>query len=77
MPCVFCDEKFSEPRGIDRKDSRIGYTLENCQACCTFCNRFKSNLSQHTFLNHVRKISTHQDKTKLAERSVILEKGNE
>jgi|HubBroStandDraft_1064217.scaffolds.fasta_scaffold20558_4 hypothetical protein len=28
---------------LDRKDSSLGYTKENCVACCCFCNRTKGN----------------------------------
>jgi hypothetical protein len=31
--------------GIDRVDSLIGYTEENCVPCCGTCNRAKSNMS--------------------------------
>jgi hypothetical protein len=29
---------------LDRKDSKRGYSLKNCVACCTRCNRGKSDL---------------------------------
>lgn len=31
--------------GIDRIDSSIGYTFENCTPCCKFCNRAKKEYS--------------------------------
>ena len=42
--------------GIDRKDSNIGYTMENCVPCCKICNYFKLKLSVEDFLNHIKKI---------------------
>jgi hypothetical protein len=29
---------------IDRKDNDLGYTMENCVACCSRCNKGKSNI---------------------------------
>lgn len=31
--------------GIDRIDSKIGYTLENCVPCCVICNISKNDMS--------------------------------
>jgi hypothetical protein len=31
--------------GIDRIDSKIGYTLENCVPCCSICNISKNDMS--------------------------------
>lgn len=30
--------------GIDRKDSSIGYTSDNCVPCCAKCNQVKTNV---------------------------------
>ena len=35
--------------GIDRVDSSIGYTVENCVACCTKCNYAKGDMSASEF----------------------------
>lgn len=42
--------------GIDRKDSSIGYLLENCVSCCSKCNQIKMDMSETDFLSHVTKI---------------------
>lgn len=43
--CSYCSGPLPKRGyGIDRKDSRIGYVLENCVACCEHCNRKKGNL---------------------------------
>ena len=42
--------------GIDRLDSRQGYTLENCVTSCKRCNQAKNNLSVGDFLLLVEKI---------------------
>ena len=36
--------------GIDREDSKKGYTIENCVPCCKTCNFAKNNLSLEEFL---------------------------
>ena len=42
--------------GIDRIDSRWSYSLENCVPCCKMCNRWKNEMTQKEFLDHVNKI---------------------
>jgi hypothetical protein len=36
--------------GIDRKYNKIGYTLENCVACCTHCNFLKKDYDYDVFI---------------------------
>jgi len=45
--------KFS---GVDRFDSKSGYSVENCVPCCVNCNRSKSNMSFDEFKKHVQKL---------------------
>ena len=45
--------------GIDRIDSAIGYTEDNCVSCCETCNYMKRSLPQDVFLSHVRAIVKH------------------
>jgi len=40
--------------GIDRIDSDKGYSLENCNSACTFCNYAKSDLSELEFRNWLK-----------------------
>jgi len=42
--------------GIDRFNNDIGYTKENCITCCGVCNKMKSNLDIHNFIEHIQKI---------------------
>lgn len=42
--------------GIDRKDSVLGYTVENCVPCCGICNKMKSSLSISDFIEKIEKI---------------------
>ncbi len=41
--CHYCHGPLPEVRyGIDRKDSSVGYIVDNCVPCCTSCNQAKS-----------------------------------
>lgn len=66
--CFYCD---SEPlefspykskdesifvNGLDRIDSSIGYTIENCVPCCLSCNIAKSDLTKNEFFNKIKLI---------------------
>jgi 5-methylcytosine-specific restriction endonuclease McrA len=42
--------------GIDRKDPKLGYVLENCVPCCQPCNYAKYILTDVEFINKVIKI---------------------
>ena len=43
--------------GIDRVDSKVGYTLENCVPCCEAVNRMKMDLSKEEFIELCREIA--------------------
>lgn len=45
--------------GIDRIDSKTGYTKDNCVSCCRLCNTAKMDMSQSDFLEHISKIYNH------------------
>lgn len=56
--CYYCDAdltwhskstKFSKGMvtNLDRKDSSLGYSLDNCVPCCGKCNRVKTNFFSH------------------------------
>ncbi len=65
-PCSYCGSPPSQLygrkgrqcryNGIDRIDSRCGYTLENAQACCGICNRAKSNLTEQQFAEWIGRL---------------------
>ncbi len=42
--------------GVDRVNSKIGYTLDNCVPCCYDCNMAKAERSKEEFIIHCRKI---------------------
>lgn len=73
QPCTYCQAEPREYKarlkrgkgrqvsatmnGIDRIDSNKGYTLDNCIACCTTCNRMKLDLPIADFIKQCTKIS--------------------
>lgn len=42
--------------GIDRKDSSLGYTDENCVSCCLTCNIMKNTLNEDNFIEKIKNI---------------------
>ncbi len=42
--------------GIDRIDSKLDYTLDNCVPCCKTCNYLKKDLTFEEFKSHTNKI---------------------
>lgn len=68
--CCYCDSKPTPTKkskkskgvficnGIDRIDSTIGYTKENCVPCCKRCNWMKSDMNVSDFIEHCNKITT-------------------
>lgn len=56
--CVYCGS--SSKIGIDRKDSSLGYTEENCQPCCSYCNTMKWDKDEEEFLRHVLQVYRHR-----------------
>lgn len=67
--CVYCGGEPTETlwsgyrvpwfaNGVDRIDSSKGYSLDNCQSCCSICNRLKSDLTEKDFLRHIKRIFT-------------------
>ncbi len=43
--------------GIDRKDSGVGYIVENCVTACKTCNWMKSDMQTEDFIAHVKDIA--------------------
>ena len=57
-PCVYCKHMDLEVRvnGIDRLDSNVCYTTENCRPCCKDCNYMKGTYDPRTFIERAKKI---------------------
>lgn len=85
QPCYLCG-KISIPsghsNGIDRYDSGIGYTIQNCRPCCGNCNYMKFDSLYDTFIskllqiyenNHVKELSQESLKEKSDKMSLITE----
>lgn len=56
QPCNYCGEFIKEYNGIDRINSSIGYTLDNCVSCCEICNKMKLDYNIDFWLEHMNKI---------------------
>lgn len=52
----FCSYTYN---GIDRKNSALGYTIENCVPCCGTHNKMKSDMSVEKFLAEIEKVHRH------------------
>jgi len=60
QPCYYCGEsKEGEVIGVDRLDSLMKYTINNCVPCCKTCNFMKGTLSMSRFIQHSHKIAKH------------------
>ena len=57
--------------GIDRIDSTRGYIRGNCVPCCSTCNRMKLDMTQSSWIEHMRRILALWD-----ERSTTIPKGS-
>lgn len=53
--CRYCGSK--DNLGMDRVNSKKGYTIDNVVSCCPVCNIMKGIRSEEFFINHIRKIS--------------------
>lgn len=90
--CFYCGEEpvesqFSKSRnrtdikylhnGVDRLDSSIGYTINNCVPCCIMCNLMKNKFTFVDFLNKIKQIHAYkQCSTTMPEGSTLQAKGS-
>ncbi len=56
--CHYCGKRnlYKGFNGIDRVDSSLPHIPGNCVSCCWPCNRMKSTMEVHDFLNQVKYI---------------------
>ena len=57
LPCYYCG--IIQPKGfngIDRLDSTIGYSLDNCKSCCEMCNMMKGSSGPIIFIHRTEHI---------------------
>lgn len=55
----WADSGWIKVNGIDRIDSKHGYTLENCVPCCKTCNFAKNDLTIDEFNAWIKRIINH------------------
>jgi hypothetical protein len=67
-PCEYCGlpsrlvvfyGKGAYINGIDRTDSKVGYTVDNCVPCCNICNFAKKDLSLEQFKKWIVRLVEH------------------
>jgi hypothetical protein len=54
---------YSVFHGLDRVDSKCGYSPDNLVTCCFDCNRMKSDFTLEFFIEHIERIFKHGEKT--------------
>ncbi len=72
------NQKHLDTNGIDRIDSNLGYTMDNCVSCCSKCNLMKNVTSKEDFLNQIDKIYnfTRKGSTTIPKGSTLQAKGS-
>lgn len=57
--CFYCGKVRTKNHrnGIDRKDNNVGYTLDNCVACCGQCNQMKCQLTDADYIECCKRTS--------------------
>jgi hypothetical protein len=63
-PCTYCGYAPGATKGgIDRVDSKGGYTPDNVAPCCWPCNLMKNSMRLDLWLAHLRRIVRHASAT--------------
>ena len=57
-PCYYCGN-IIKTIGLDKVDSKKGYTLDNIVSCCIVCNRMKRVSSKEDFIEQCKRIIEH------------------
>lgn len=58
-PCAYCG--LTPAKGVDRRNNKIGYLLENCTPCCKDCNLAKRDMSEKDFFAWLHRLAQHQE----------------
>ena len=45
--------------GVDRQDSKLGYTIDNSVPCCKYCNFAKHTMTEADFYRWIKKVYEH------------------
>lgn len=75
--CYYCN--CEKAMGIDRLDSKKGYTKENCVACCKICNIMKNKFPIDLFIDKINKIYNNfhnESSTTISKESTLQANGN-
>jgi len=57
------DHYIIQRTGVDRIDSSLGYSLDNCVPCCKNCNLSKRALSVEEWKNWIRRVYVNLERT--------------
>jgi len=66
QPCKYCGDNTDIKRsgkfgvranGVDRMDSALGYSFDNCVPCCEMCNYMKRIHTPNEFIRHAKRIA--------------------
>lgn len=52
--CHYCGESDWKKLGVDRKDSSLPHTAENCVPCCKHCNDMKGDMSYDDYIEKIK-----------------------
>lgn len=61
--CYYCGKENTNTHhnGVDRIDSNLGYSIDNCVSCCGECNYMKGKLTDKDFIEQCQIIATIHD----------------
>lgn len=62
QPCHYCGSVEDAQRGVDRIDSALGYTVDNCVPCCWYCNCAKGEMTTEQYLAFISRVYTFQNR---------------
>lgn len=57
LPCFYCGNLI-DGIGLDRRESSLGYILENIDSCCSRCNYAKQSQTQEQFIQMCQMVSS-------------------
>ncbi|KAA6389286.1 MAG: hypothetical protein EZS28_015189 [Streblomastix strix] len=82
--CAICGDKFTMDNKptLDRIDNKLPHTKTNCQPCCIYCNRYKSDrdekvtrlfiqLRKYCNINHLPQTIVNDEVFQLIRRNII------
>ena len=70
--CFYCGTH-EEPRGIDRWDNSVGYTIGNSRPCCDVCNKAKRDLNGAAFVEHFQRMADYTRAVELSDLAALAE----